>query len=102
MYNSIRILQSVASQSGRPLNRGRHAMGQLGVGLSTACLCALGMGGWPKLAYAESVAPDTAQVDTDAPPALTEQLAQVDMAANQKIWPNCLAFTVPILRVAMA
>lgn len=92
MYNFIRILQSVASQSGRPLNRGRHAMGQLGVGLSTACLCALGMGGLPQLAYAESVAPDTAQLDTDAPPALTEQLAQVDMAANQKDLSKLLGF----------
>ncbi len=92
MYNSIRILQSVVPQAGRQLIRVRHAFGQLGVGLSTACLCSLGMGVVPQLAYAESVAPDATQVEIDAPPALTEQIAQVDMAANQKDLSKLLGF----------
>ena len=92
MYNSIRILQSVTPQAARPLPMIRLSFSQLGMGLSAFCLCSLGMGGLPQSVYAESVAPDIAQASADAPAALTEQIAQVDMAANQKDLAKLIGF----------
>ncbi len=51
----------------------------------------------PQFAYAESVAPDITQLEaaTDAPVALTEQLAQVDLAANQRDLSKLIGFYSP-------
>ncbi|WP_299415316.1 nuclear transport factor 2 family protein [Acaryochloris sp. IP29b_bin.148] len=99
MYNSIRILQSIAptGHQGRTV---RQSWGRLGLGVSTACLCSLAMGAWPQSAKAESVAPapaQDAQIETapQAPAALTEQLAQVDMAANQQDLAKLIGFYSP-------
>lgn len=100
MYNSICILQPLGPQASRRLKRPRRSLGQFGLGLSTACLCSLALGALPQSAYAESAASDAvqdAQVDAapTAPPALTEKLAQVDMAANQQDLSKLIGFYSP-------
>lgn len=100
MHNSIRTLPSIVSQLGRPLKTVRPSFGQLGLGLSTAWLCTLAMGALPQAADAETTTPtpvQNAQPDAAnaAPTALAEQIAQVDMAANQQDLTKLVGFYSP-------
>lgn len=100
MYNSIRILHSIAPQTGRRPHSRQHRFSSFGVGLSTVCLYSLAIGTFSPFAYAENKAsdlPQDAQTDTisDAPAALTEQLAQVDQAANEQDLAQLIGFYSP-------
>lgn len=100
MHNSIRTLPSIVSQLGRPLKTVRPSVGPLGLGLSTAWLCTLAMGALPQAADAEITTPtpvQNAQPDAAnaAPTALAEQIAQVDMAANQQDLTKLVGFYSP-------
>ena len=93
MYNSIHSLLSAH----RPSQDRYRPIRQIGLRLSAACLCSLSMGLWPQQAFAESMAPDSAQVDSSAaaPAVLTDTLAQVDSVANQQDLPTLMGFYSP-------
>lgn len=97
MYNFIRILLSVVPQThSRSLNSPR----QMGLGVLAVSLYSLIIGFSPQPTLAKDEGANTVQntqtaAPTNVPPALTEQLAKVDQAANQQDLAKLIDFYSP-------